>query len=227
MEPNVLSLLSKCTEPLFQWLRDLFQFSREALQNEGSFADQRAAKANFQAIANFSCLILAYIQELYPVLIQFMLYARFVLPRLLAITTSISIRTPLQLSIVFEDVLARTHGLPYHYFRHWPTFRAMLEGEFRNCPGEEEVSRGQYRLMDSRSKEVVLLAKNWEETVFPGTKILMAILVRHLNGLRGPCPRIDCPGNLEVKGLTRSIRYVPSQFCVMLGADFNQYYLQA
>jgi hypothetical protein len=41
------------------------------------------------------------------------------LPLLMAFMKSISLRSPLKLEIIFEDVLGRRHGLDFNYFRDW------------------------------------------------------------------------------------------------------------
>jgi len=199
-------LESAYTGKLLQWLRGLFRLSIDLVSIEGR--RHPPSKALLRAISKFGSLFHAYIQELYPLLLQLLLYMKFILPRMMLVANSIAIRSPLQLSIIFEDVLGRAHGLPYHYFRNWHTFTSMLEREFVNCPGEEEVVRGDYRLMNSQFYDDALSEENWEQSVFPGTKIIMSIFVRMLRRAKGQCAREGCAGTLESNGKAKTVWFV-------------------
>jgi hypothetical protein len=81
----------------------------------------------------------------------------------------------------------------------------MLEGQFRDCPGEEKVIKGEYRLMNTQRYYSILSAENWADSVGPGTRVVMSILAKQLRRIKGSCPRKGCQGVLELVEEYRSI----------------------
>ena len=101
-------------------------------------------------------------------------------------------------SIHFEDVLGRKKLLPYGYFRHWDVFESMLRCEFKDLPGEQKVRGGDYVLMDSQVQGVTIRKEAWQRMVFPGTKIMMSVVLETFQVVGGLCPRPNCPGTVEI-----------------------------
>jgi hypothetical protein len=81
----------------------------------------------------------------------------------------------------------------------------MLEGQFRDCPGEEKVLKGKYRLLHTQRYHSILSLENWAESVGPGTRIVMSILAEQLRSIKGDCPRKECQGSLKLAEQHRSI----------------------
>lgn len=84
----------------------------------------------------------------------------------------------------------------------------MLEDNFKDCPGEEEVLRGDYRLTNARRYDSVLSEENWENSVDPGTEVVMSVLMQQLRRTMGRCERIGCQGVPERKGSRKTVWYV-------------------
>ena len=97
-------------------------------------------------------------------------------------------------TIYFEDALGRTEDLPYIYFRHWEVFESMLRCHFKGLPGEEKVLHGDYHLINGGLIGVRFDKSHWHETVFPGTKLRMSMIMQNLYADRGICPRLRCNG---------------------------------
>ena len=101
-------------------------------------------------------------------------------------------------SVHFEDVLGRKKFLPYDYFRHWDAFDSMLRCEFKNLPGEQKVTFGDYVLINSQVQGVTIGKEAWQRMVFPGTKIKMSVVLETFQVVGGFCPRPNCPGTVEI-----------------------------
>jgi len=101
-------------------------------------------------------------------------------------------------TIYFEDVLGRTENLPYVYFRHWEVFRSMLNCHFKDAPGEDRVIQGNYLLINCSSSGIVANKLQWQQTVFPGTKMKMAVVIIRVRNTRGKCLRPRCKGRIEI-----------------------------
>ncbi len=95
-------------------------------------------------------------------------------------------------SIRFTDALGRTEPLPYRYFQHWDVFEAMLRCKFKQLPGERLVSQGQYHLLDTRRKDLVIDRRRWERSVFPGADISMSMIILGVLFNKESCPRVAC-----------------------------------
>ena len=88
-----------------------------------------------------------------------------------------TLRMPANALFYFQDVLGRVHELPYDWFKHWGIFAAMLEQIFRGLPGEEHVSQNRYYLRRSGLKHRRIRKSTWNNNIFPGTNVQMAILI--------------------------------------------------
>jgi hypothetical protein len=73
----------------------------------------------------------------------------------------------------------------------------MLEKEFEGFPGEEKVKRGEFRMLDAQSYNQTLTERNWGRSVFPGSKIVMSILMESLTVGYDRCFRDGCTGKLD------------------------------
>ncbi len=96
-------------------------------------------------------------------------------------------------TIYFEDVLGRTENLPYVYFKHWEVLQSMIECHFKGVPGEKMVKHGaNYMLINCSTFGIVGNELEWQQTVFPGTKMKMAIIIQRIRrnqGIQGRCVR--------------------------------------
>jgi hypothetical protein len=73
------------------------------------------------------------------------------------------------------DVLGTKHDVPFQSFRNWTMFKGMLETRFRDRPGSDKVSSGQFRILNSKSQDVVLDHSNWAELIKPGMSLVMSV----------------------------------------------------
>lgn len=105
--------------------------------------------------------------------------------------------TSSQDSIHFIDALGRTKYLPYEFFRHFKMFEAMLRSDFEGLPGERKVSQSQYIIITSTSTNYSPIDRvNWQQRVFPETKIKMSVVMERLVATSGFCPRPNCDGKI-------------------------------
>jgi hypothetical protein len=73
----------------------------------------------------------------------------------------------------------------------------MLEKEFEGFPGEEKVRRGDFRIVNAQSYNRILTERNWEKSVFPGSEIVMSVLMESLTVRHDRCFRDGCNGKLD------------------------------
>ena len=74
----------------------------------------------------------------------------------------------------------------------------MLRCEFKGKPGESQVIQGQYQIMTAHRKIRLIEPAQWEDSVFPGSKLVMAVVLDHLRLSGGICPK--CGGSFESFG---------------------------
>ena len=89
-----------------------------------------------------------------------------------------NLRMPTTTLFYFQDVLGRVHDLPYDWFRHWDIFAAMLKHVFRSLPGEKYISQNRYCLRRSGLNHPIIRESTWDNNIFPGIMVQMAILIR-------------------------------------------------
>ncbi|PSN63062.1 hypothetical protein BS50DRAFT_576883 [Corynespora cassiicola Philippines] len=96
----------------------------------------------------------------------------------------------------FEDALGRSRRLPYEYFRRVEIFNAFLAAEFQDVPGEKKISDRQYITSKEDSEGYSIKDEEWSVTVFPGSSIIMAMLVASFTSQaqENRCPRSGCSG---------------------------------
>lgn len=105
----------------------------------------------------------------------------------------------LQDNIQLEDVLGRLHHLQYQHFRYWKVFRSMLECVFEDLPGWDKILSGNYRILNVKFQDKILCERNWRESVFPGTKLVMSVgISRRTHGF-DLCPIPKCHGKAQVR----------------------------
>ena len=109
-------------------------------------------------------------------------------------------RTLLDSNIIFVDALNREFSLQYQQFRYWPVVSAWLQCQFQDCPGALRISRGRFAMfkdMKSTARGVMIPFGDWEQTVYPGQRVLMSMYISHQNPTRGhwrlrnACPACD------------------------------------
>jgi len=71
----------------------------------------------------------------------------------------------------------------------------MLRCEFKGKPGESQVNRGQYRIMAAHRRTRLIEPTQWEDSIFPGLKLVMAVVLDHLKLSGETCPK--CGGSFE------------------------------
>ncbi|KAI3318289.1 hypothetical protein HD806DRAFT_549318 [Xylariaceae sp. AK1471] len=191
---------------LVQGLQEAFKIVKDNSLNSCTVA--RDGSSLNDDIGGFLVLLQNYIQALRPYIIYAFLYLKFFISKMMLFLNSVTLRGPLQLNIIFEDVLGRRHLLPFQYFRSWNTFQSMLEDNFKDCPGEEQVLLGDYRLTNVKRYDSILSKVNWESTVEPGTEVVMSILMEFVRRISGRCERVNCQGVPEHKGLGKTVWYV-------------------
>ncbi|KAL0639007.1 hypothetical protein Q9L58_001888 [Maublancomyces gigas] len=118
---------------------------------------------------------------------------------LLSIQTTVSEMPTSLLSsnIQFEDVLGRVRSLPYESFRYWKVFQTFLECEFENLPGELNIRRGLYHIVDTKLASNVTGESAWSQGVFPGMRLQMSVIIESFRRRGRSCPRPQCPGVSE------------------------------
>lgn len=112
-------------------------------------------------------------------------------------------------TITFTDALGRTHYLPFIFFQDYEVrkvplatlffhlltwiqvLKRSLRAAFRNLPGEARVNCGRYVLHNMQTKQVVKKS-TWTQTVFPGAKVGMSMLITEYPIDIGYCPRLTC-----------------------------------
>lgn len=101
--------------------------------------------------------------------------------------------------VTVEDALGRKFPVPSEY--DFALLDQIIQHKFRTGPGADEVALGDYQLMESRRRSVVLSA---ESRLRPGSAITMAILVGKppgvLNDHSCPMPRCESTETNSVPG---------------------------
>ncbi|KIW13997.1 hypothetical protein PV08_06778 [Exophiala spinifera] len=101
-------------------------------------------------------------------------------------------------SIMFEDALGRSKLLPYEYFQHFDMVDSFLRHHFKGLPGQSFVSLGAYALFNMQSGGSEIVPAQWRRTIFPGSKVQMALMVAEAFSGRGnPCLNAGSPRNLN------------------------------
>lgn len=73
-------------------------------------------------------------------------------------------------------------------------FEAFLKSNFKGLPGEGKIISGDYYLLDSNIRGLIINKAHWERLVFPGRKVSMSILIKALSRDERTCPRPGCAG---------------------------------
>jgi hypothetical protein len=63
----------------------------------------------------------------------------------------------------------------------------MLEHSLAGHPGESKVARQEYRILRAESY-LILGESNWEDSIVPGIKLVMAMLMENLSSRTRTCP---------------------------------------
>ncbi|KAJ4579705.1 hypothetical protein HRR86_003057 [Exophiala dermatitidis] len=149
-----------------------------------------------QALARFSALP----QELRDILRRTVAYnfAIYGAVRTMQDQLSCSPHLQVQDNILFEDVLGRSKLLPYEFFQHIDMVDTFLRNHFKGLPGEDRVGQKAYVLLDMGSGGSEIAPEEWRNTIFPGAKVEMSILLENIYSSRGSrCPKADCSGCLS------------------------------
>ena len=77
----------------------------------------------------------------------------------------------------FADALGRIQFLEYRWFQHWEIFIAMLKCLFKDRPGEQNVLRGHFMILDTRNQGRVINPDIWSRAISPTSRIKMSMLI--------------------------------------------------
>lgn len=77
-------------------------------------------------------------------------------------------------------------------------FQAFLKCEFENLPGELNIRRGLYHIVDAKFATRVTGEIAWKQGVFPGRKLHMSVIIESFRRRGSSCPRQQCPGISEL-----------------------------
>ena len=72
-------------------------------------------------------------------------------------------------------------------------FESLLRHEFRNLPGELNVRQGQFHIVNSNRRSLIIPKDEWERYILPGTNIEMSMVVSQ-SQVEDRCPRPGCQG---------------------------------
>lgn len=118
-----------------------------------------------------------------------------------------AIPTPvLESAITITDALDRVHRLPSDHFCNWevcvlasgPFYCVLTQFEmvdtfirhkFTGLPGQSNIDKGQYSIVDERRKWAVIPKERWSKEVFPGALLSMAVVLTELQISSEGCPR--------------------------------------
>lgn len=68
----------------------------------------------------------------------------------------------------------------------------MLKSDFKNCPGEENINQGRFYILNDSNQQQILRRRDWEQRIFPGTVIVMSMILSLISALGEMCPRHGC-----------------------------------
>ncbi|OAL48500.1 hypothetical protein IQ07DRAFT_102796 [Pyrenochaeta sp. DS3sAY3a] len=108
-------------------------------------------------------------------------------------------------NICFEDALGRSQQLPYEWFKHWETFEGLLRAEFHGLPGESKVTSGDYHLISRTGQTQFITKENWRNAVFPGSSLVMSMIMKQVAIRHLTCPRPSCKRRLEIDRTTTAV----------------------
>lgn len=117
-----------------------------------------------------------------------------------------------QNSIELIDALDRIKLFDYENFKDWSVrhfltlmcggadelqvFEVALRVNFQNMPGQRKVEEGEFVFQDVRTSRNFTLLE-WLSSVFPGSRIRMAVVMTELDNTPGLCPRPTCQAKIE------------------------------
>ena len=68
----------------------------------------------------------------------------------------------------------------------------MLKFDFKDRPGEENINQGRFNILNDTSRQRIIRKSDWEKSIFPGTHIVMSIILSLVSVLGERCPRAGC-----------------------------------
>ncbi len=68
----------------------------------------------------------------------------------------------------------------------------MLKLDFKNCPGEENINQGRFHILNDTNQQRILRKRDWGQNIFPGTIIVMSMVLSLVSALGEMCPRPGC-----------------------------------
>lgn len=79
-------------------------------------------------------------------------------------------------------------------------FKSLLGCNFQNKPGGQSVDCDQYCIIDARFGTILIGREEWSQRVFPGSRLVMSIIIESLRRKQGSCPRRQCQETDEQSG---------------------------
>ncbi|KAL9618414.1 MAG: hypothetical protein Q9160_006855 [Pyrenula sp. 1 TL-2023] len=107
-------------------------------------------------------------------------------------------------AIHFLDALDRQRTLPWDIFHQWEPFEGLLKADFRGLSAEAQVLSGSYHLIDEKRKHTLISPEAWSQSIFPGARVSMSVILSALTASDGICPRQGCSAALQKVGQSRA-----------------------
>lgn len=74
-------------------------------------------------------------------------------------------------------------------------FETLLNTQFQKRPGEDNVRTGSFCLFSDKAQSRLVKKEDWSRVVFPGTRLLMSMILLSVSVFDEMCPRgCDMPG---------------------------------
>lgn len=71
-------------------------------------------------------------------------------------------------------------------------FDAMLRVDFKDRPGEDNIKQGRFYILNDTNQQEIMSKSNWEQTIFPGTAVVMSMILSLVRILGEICPKPGC-----------------------------------
>ena len=175
-------------------------FNQQNLEHDSLTMVLQGTQQLSLGIYNLLASFVAYLMKVLVHIVNFLPQLNMHIRIMLTIPTAMSYMLSDNMTLI--DVLGTKHDIPFQSFRNWTMFKSMLETRFRDRPGSDKVSSGHFRILNSKSQDVVLDHSNWAELIKPGMSLVMSVAITklHRQVQRGRCLRYACLGVLQSAG---------------------------
>ena len=98
-------------------------------------------------------------------------------------------------------------------------FEALLKAQFQKRPGEDNIRTGNFCLFSDKAQSRLVKKDDWSRVVFPGTRLLMSMILLSVSVFDKMCPRgCGTPGKKILQTSTSLV------WCVKLLRLLNSLY---